>query len=151
MHSVRPLPGLNMPAKGDTMALQHRAEIEVVDVHVEGGLHRIILGGVKPLPGATVLEQMQYLRSHGDGLRQLVLNEPRGGRPSLFADLVVPPCLPEADAGYIIMETMGYPLISGNPECRAQRRGEGACPNARSAIIRCSPATREARRERPKG
>ena len=89
------------------------ATIDVVDVHVGGDLHRVVLGGVKPLPGATVWDQMEYLKAEGDGLRQLLLHEPRGGHPSLFADLVVPAAHPEADAGFIIMELMGYPLISG--------------------------------------
>lgn len=87
--------------------------VDVVDVHVGGDLHRIVLGGIKPLPGATVLDQMEYLKAEGDGLRQILLHEPRGGHPSLFADLVVPSAHPDADAGFIIMEMMGYPLISG--------------------------------------
>src|SRR5262245_20315562 len=91
----------------------HPAEIEVVDVHVGGDLHRIVLDGIKALPGASVLEQMEYLKANGDGLRQILLGEPRGGHPSLFADLVVPPVHRDADAGFIIMELMGYPLISG--------------------------------------
>jgi trans-L-3-hydroxyproline dehydratase len=89
------------------------AELDLVDVHVGGDVHRIVLGGVKQLPGGSVLEKMRYLKEHGDGLRQFLLNEPRGGHPSLFADLVVEPSLPGADAGFIIMESMGYPHISG--------------------------------------
>jgi proline racemase len=87
--------------------------IEVVDVHVGGDLHRIVLGGIKDLPGRSVLEQMRYLKANGDGLRQILLSEPRGGHPSLFADLVVPVAHRDADRGFIIMEMMGYPLISG--------------------------------------
>ncbi|WP_141202179.1 proline racemase family protein [Oceanimonas doudoroffii] len=87
--------------------------IEVVDVHVGGDLHRIVLGGIAELPGSSVLEKMSYLRAHADGLRRILLHEPRGGHPSLFADLVVQPGTPGADAGFIIMELMGYPLISG--------------------------------------
>jgi proline racemase len=94
-------------------ARQRPSEIEVVDVHVGGDLHRIVLNGIAELPGATVLEKMNYLRSDGDGLRQLLLQEPRGGHPSLYADLVVPPSDHRADAGFIIMELMGYPVISG--------------------------------------
>ncbi|WP_196491068.1 proline racemase family protein [Burkholderia cepacia] len=90
-----------------------RRSLEVIDVHVGGDVHRIVLGGVRELPGATVLEKMQYLKTHGDGLRQLLLLEPRGGHPSLYADLVVEPTHPDADAGFIIMEIMGYPVISG--------------------------------------
>jgi proline racemase len=93
--------------------LARPATVDVVDVHVGGDLHRIVVGGIKALPGATVLNQMEYLKTEGDGLRQLLLHEPRGGHPSLFADLVVSSAHPEADAGFIIMEMMGYPLISG--------------------------------------
>lgn len=96
-----------------TKADNQCAMIDVADVHVGGDVHRIVLGGVKPLPGATVLDQMKYLKTEGDGLRKILLDEPRGGHPSLFADLVVPSKNPEADAGFIIMEMMGYPLISG--------------------------------------
>jgi len=90
-----------------------RGVVEVVDVHVGGDLHRIVVGGVKTLPGASTFEKMEFLRSKADGLRQLLLMEPRGGHPSLYADLVIEPSHPEADAGFIIMELMGYPVISG--------------------------------------
>jgi proline racemase len=88
-------------------------KIEVVDVHVGGDVHRVVLGGIKELPGTSVFEQMQYLKANGDGLRKILLDEPRGGHPSLFADLVVEPRHDDADFGFIIMELMGYPLISG--------------------------------------
>ncbi len=88
-------------------------EIEVVDVHVGGDLHRIVVGGVVEPRGTSVLDKMIHLRDHGDGLRKLLLEEPRGGHPSLYADLVVTPENPAAHAGFIIMELMGYPLISG--------------------------------------
>ena len=87
--------------------------VDVVDVHVGGDLHRIVLSGTKEPPGRSVLEKMHYVRDSADGLRQLLLQEPRGGHPSLFADLIVEPVDPSADAGFIIMELMGYPLISG--------------------------------------
>lgn len=51
--------------------------IEVVDAHVGGDLRRIVVCGIKPLPGSSVLEQMQYLRGNGDWLRKIPLTEPR--------------------------------------------------------------------------
>ena len=88
--------------------------MRTVDVHVGGDVHQIIRAGVRDLPGETVGEQMVHLRQSGDGLRQLLLHEPRGGHPSHFANLVVEPCHPDAEAGFIIMEYMGYPLYSGS-------------------------------------
>ena len=94
-------------------ATSERHTVEVVDVHVGGDLHRIVFGGIKEAPGATILDKMEYFRDKADGLRQLLLHEPRGGHPSLYADLVLAPVHPSADAAFIIMEEMGYPLISG--------------------------------------
>ena len=90
------------------------ATIRTVDVHTGGDVHQIIMGGVRDLPGDTVGAQMMHLQHNGDGLRQLLLLEPRGGHPSHYADLVVEPCHPDAEAGFIIMEYMGYPLYSGS-------------------------------------
>ncbi|AVA21340.1 proline racemase family protein [Rhizobium sp. NXC24] len=96
-----------------SLSYQIAGTVDVVDVHVGGDLHRIVLGGVKEPPGRSVFEKMHFIKEKADGLRKLLLHEPRGGHPSLFADLVVAPSAPNADAGFIIMELMGYPLISG--------------------------------------
>jgi proline racemase len=90
-----------------------RYSIDVLDISVGGDVHRIVLDGIKELPGSSVAEKMHYLRDEADGLRQLLLFEPRGGHPSLYADLVVEPADKDTDAGYIIMEVMGYPAVSG--------------------------------------
>lgn len=87
---------------------------DVTDVHIGGEVHRIILNGVAPVPGETLREQARFLEEQADGLRQLLLYEPRGGLPSLSADLVVEPGHGDAQAAIIIMEFMGYPLYSGS-------------------------------------
>lgn len=87
--------------------------IELIDTHSGGDVSRIVLSGVGALPGDTVREQMRYLEAHGDGLRRLLLSEPYGD-PHMSVNLVIPPCHPEAEAGYIIMEAMGYPMYSGS-------------------------------------
>ncbi|MBS3803025.1 MAG: proline racemase family protein [Oleiphilaceae bacterium] len=84
-----------------------------------GDVSRIVTHGVGHLPGGTVLEQMRYLQKHGDGLRRWLLSEPYGD-PFMSIDLIVPADNPRAQAGYIIMEAMGYPLYSGsNTICTA--------------------------------
>nr|WP_298249519.1 proline racemase family protein [uncultured Halomonas sp.] len=92
---------------------------KMMDTHAGGDVSRIVLGGIDALPGATVREQMHYLRDTADGLRKLLLFEPYGV-PEMSVDLVVPATDPEAAAGYIIMEVMGYPIYSGsNTICTA--------------------------------
>ncbi|WP_218777035.1 proline racemase family protein [Salinicola salarius] len=57
-------------------------------------------------------EKMVWLRENDDQLRQLMLREPRG-YPPLCCNIIVPPCHPDADAGYVIMEQVEYPVMSG--------------------------------------
>ncbi|MDT8877911.1 proline racemase family protein [Halomonas saccharevitans] len=93
--------------------------LQLIDTHAGGDVSRIVVGGIAPLPGATVRDQMHYLRDDADGLRRLLLEEPYG-IPEMSVDLLVPPSDPRAAAGYIIMEVMGYPIYSGsNTICTA--------------------------------
>jgi proline racemase len=87
--------------------------IHAVEAHAEGEPARVIVGGVVDVPGATMFEKKLYLERERDSLRRLLLFEPRG-QAALSADLVLPPTRPEADAGFIIMESADYPAMSGS-------------------------------------
>lgn len=88
-----------------------RRMIQSVETH-SGEPMRVITGGVPHLPGDSVYEQMRWLERHDDQLRLMMLREPRG-YPPLCCNLLVPPKHPEADAGFIIMEQVEYPMMSG--------------------------------------
>lgn len=99
--------------------MKTRHSIQLMDTHAGGDVSRIVTGGIDPIPGKTVREQMEYLRDNADGLRELLLFEPYG-IPEMSVDLIVPATDPQAAAGYIIMEVMGYPIYSGsNTLCTA--------------------------------
>ncbi len=87
--------------------------VTVVGVHAEGEVGGVITGGVLPPPGASMFERMCHLRDHDDGLRKLLLFEPRGA-VNHAVNLVTPPCAPEADFGLIIMESEFYVPMSGS-------------------------------------
>src|SRR4029078_10126632 len=86
--------------------------IQAVDAHAAGEPGRVIVGGVLDVPGASVFKRMRHLADHGDELRKVMLREPRG-YPALCANVVLPPTHPDADAGYVIMEQVEYPGMSG--------------------------------------
>ncbi|MBM4439567.1 MAG: proline racemase family protein [Candidatus Rokubacteria bacterium] len=86
--------------------------IQAVDLHCAGEPGRVIVGGVLDVPGATMYDKMRHLENHADGLRKLMLREPRG-YPGANCNLVLPPTRPEADAGFVIMEHVEYPGMSG--------------------------------------
>src|SRR5688572_21557113 len=59
-----------------------------------------------------MFEKMQHLSRHQDELRLRMLREPRG-YPAANCNLVLPSSNPEAAAGYVIMEQVEYPGMSG--------------------------------------
>jgi proline racemase len=87
--------------------------ITVIGCHVGGEDNHVIVGGVLPPPGATMLDKKRYLESHADELRRRLLFEPRG-KPTLCVNLVTPPTRPDCDVGLIIMESTDYPPMSGS-------------------------------------
>lgn len=87
--------------------------INIVGCHCEGEVCDVIVGGVLDPPGcASMYEKLVHFRDKADDTRQLLLNEPRG-RPAMCTNLVLPPCDPAADAGFLIMESEEYPPMSG--------------------------------------
>jgi proline racemase len=86
--------------------------IHAVDLHCCGEPGRVIVGGVPDVPGRTMFEKMQHLARHQDDLRKRMLREPRG-YPAANCNLLLPPCHPDADAGFVIMEQVEYPPMSG--------------------------------------
>ena len=86
--------------------------IHVVNCHAAGEVGDVIVGGVAPPPGKTLWEQRAYVAEDG-ALRDLVLNEPRGGLHR-HVNLLVPPVDPRADMGWIIMEPVHTPPMSGS-------------------------------------
>ena len=87
--------------------------LQAVDAHAEGEPGRVITGGMPLLRGATVFEKMQDMAQNHDDIRLQMLREPRGN-PGLCGNAIVPPCHPEADAGFIIFEQTEYPPMSGS-------------------------------------
>ena len=87
--------------------------IQAIDLHACGEPARVIVGGVLDVPGQTMFDKMRYLEREGDDLRKRMLREPRG-YPAVCCNLVLPSNHPEADAGYIIMEQVEYPPMSGS-------------------------------------
>ncbi|KAJ9653062.1 hypothetical protein H2198_007724 [Neophaeococcomyces mojaviensis] len=95
--------------------------ISVVGCHAEGEVGDVITGGVLDAPSTckTMYDKLVYFLTKRDDIRQLVLNEPRG-RSSMNTNLLLPPCDPRADAGFLIMESEEYAPMSGsNTICTA--------------------------------
>ena len=86
--------------------------IHVVGCHAAGEVGDVIVGGVRPPPGETVLEQSRFI-AKDQSLRNFLLHEPRGG-VFRHLNLLVPPKHPDAHIGWIIMEPEDTPPMSGS-------------------------------------
>ncbi len=87
--------------------------VRAVDAHAAGEPGRVIVGGVEGVPGGSMFEAMTWLQANRDDLRLRMLREPRGF-PAANCNLILPSAHPEADAGYVIMEQVEYPGMSGS-------------------------------------
>lgn len=87
--------------------------ITAVEAHAGGEPGRVITSGIADVPGKTMFAKMQYLQRHRDDIRKLMLREPRG-YPGLCCNILLPPTTPDADAGFVIMEQVEYPAMSGS-------------------------------------
>jgi proline racemase len=86
--------------------------IEAVEAYAAGEHGRVIVGGVDGVPGESMFDKMIWLQANRDDIRLQMLREPRG-YPAANCNILLPPTHPDADAGYVIMEQVEYPGMSG--------------------------------------
>lgn len=93
--------------------MHFKRSISIIGCHAEGEVGDVIVGGVLDVPGKTMFDKLRHFETRRDDLRQFLLNEPRGRAP-MNINLVLPPCDPRADAGFLIMESNEYAPMSGS-------------------------------------
>jgi proline racemase/trans-L-3-hydroxyproline dehydratase len=87
--------------------------IQTVDYHTGGEPFRIVVGGVEPLRGATVLEKRRDALERLDWVRQLLVYEPRG-HADMYGCHVVEPNDEGADLGVVFFHNAGYSTACGH-------------------------------------
>lgn len=87
--------------------------VQTVDSHSEGNSTRVIVGGVRVPPGATVAERNDWLKRNDDALRRLLNFEPRG-HAMMCSVLLMPPIQAGSDFSVVITEQDEYVPMSGH-------------------------------------
>ena len=91
--------------------------VELLLVHCQGEIGKVIVNGAPELPGATVLDKMNYINTVDDSLRRFVTFEPRA-HVAMTANLLLPPTRPDADAGFIVLQPdKAHPMSGSNCIC----------------------------------
>ena len=84
-----------------------------VDSHTEGMPVRVITGGVPVIPGDSMAERREWFRENRDGLRRLLMREPRG-HSAMSGVILQPPTRGDADWGVLFIETSGLLPMCGH-------------------------------------
>ena len=87
--------------------------VDTVDYHTGGEPFRIIVGGVPPLQGSTILERRRFALEQLDHVRRLLVYEPRG-HADMYGCHVVPPDDAGADLGVVFFHNEGYSTACGH-------------------------------------
>jgi len=87
--------------------------ISVVDSHTQGNPTRVVIGGLPPILGETMIEKMTYVRDNLDNLITGIQWEPRG-HDDIFLTIITPPISPEADFGVIYKGQYEYFFMCGH-------------------------------------
>lgn len=93
--------------------MQWTKTISMVEAHAEGEVGRVITAGIGDVPGATMMDKMDYLNTVNDSLRRFCVFEPRGSA-QMSTNLLLPPTRPEADTGLIILQGDKAHAMSGS-------------------------------------
>src|SRR5678815_271672 len=90
---------------------EHWIRVTTIDIHTGGEPLRVIIDGLPPIEGRTVLEKRRYFRDHYDHLRTGLMWEPRG-----HADMYGAVITPSADADFDVffLHNEGYSTMCGH-------------------------------------
>ena len=90
---------------------EHWTRVTTIDMHTGGEPLRVIVEGLPPIEGRTVLEKRRYFRDHYDHLRTGLMWEPRG-----HADMYGAVLTSSADADFDVffIHNEGYSTMCGH-------------------------------------
>lgn len=100
-----------------TIGMHWKQSLQIILVHCQGEIGKVIVGGAPDIPGDTMADKMDYINHVDDALRRFVTLEPRAS-VQMSVNLLVPPTRPDADAGFIVLQSdRAHPMSGSNCIC----------------------------------
>jgi proline racemase len=90
---------------------EHWTRVTTIDMHAGGEPLRVIIDGLPPIEGRTVLEKRRYFREHYDYLRTGLIWEPRG-HADMYGAVIMPSV--DADFDVFFLHNEGYSTMCGH-------------------------------------
>lgn len=93
--------------------------LHIIQVHCQGEIGKVLVGGAPEIPGATMLDKMNHINQVDDSLRRFVTFEPRAS-VAMSMNLLLPSTRPDADAGFMVLQAdRAHPMSGSNCMCVA--------------------------------
>ena len=86
--------------------------MKTIDAEVAGETVRLIVEGGPSVPGRTMADKLTWARKHADGLRRMLMLEPRG-HAGMHGAILTEPASSTSHAGLLSMHAAGFPPVSG--------------------------------------
>jgi len=90
---------------------EHWTRIATIDMHTGGEPLRVVVDGLPPIEGNTVLEKRRYFREHYDHLRRGLMWEPRG-HADMYGAVITSSA--DADCDVFFLHNEGYSTMCGH-------------------------------------
>lgn len=90
---------------------EHWTRVTTIDMHMAGEPLRVVVDGLPPIEGRTVLEKRRYFREHYDHLRTGLMWEPRG-HADMYGAVITPSV--DADFDVFFLHNEGYSTMCGH-------------------------------------
>src|ERR1044071_1288441 len=90
---------------------EHWTRITTIDMHTGGEPLRVIVAGLPPIEGRTVLEKRRYFRDHYDHVRTGLMWEPRG-HADMYGAVIT--SSDDADFDVFFLHNEGYSTMCGH-------------------------------------
>jgi len=84
-----------------------------IDAHAAGEPFRVVLDGIPPIPGNTMVAKRRYAREHLDDIRRILMWEPRG-HADMYGCFLTEPVTPGAAFGVLFMHNEGFSTMCGH-------------------------------------
>ena len=93
--------------------MNFRRMISCIDAHTMGEPFRVVVSGVPPLAGSTILDKRACFAGHYDDIRRMLMMEPRG-HSDMYGGLLLSPVTEDGDFGILFMHNEGMGTMCGH-------------------------------------
>ena len=89
------------------------SKIKTIDAHTAGEPFRVIVSGIPEPVGSTILEKRRYAKKQMDGIRKILMYEPRG-HADMYGCFITKPVTEDADFGILFIHNEGFSTMCGH-------------------------------------